>query len=159
MTQNAGVQLNVVTPQPVINPDDIKGVVFTKVASVEENAMRFSIPHKHYDIVIKGRMKSSIVSGYVADFTITNVLPDDWEYLTKKYGKGGVSQHPSFVNGRIFAQKDEFETVKRAQDSETKEISKSTGTVQLDESDLVASTLPSDGESPGITKAKAKSAK
>lgn len=143
----AGAILNVRHVLPTMSPVVCKGNNFVNVASVEQNSLRLSVPHKNYDIIITGTHKQAIAKPYIAQYVITKVPADDWKFIQEKYG-----QHPSFANKRIFAEKDEYQTELRAKGSEAQELSKMTGTAQLTEKSLNSSTLkPADEDSGGVT--------
>lgn len=124
---------------PVVR--EAKGVAYVKVCSVEQQSLRCNVPHKHYDVIIRGTCSAAILLTRVPEYMVTNVLPDDWEYIQKRYEK-----HPSFKNKRIFAEKNEQETIARALDSETQELATMTGSAQITEKDLATSYLKFDDD-------------
>lgn len=138
--------------KPIAKPDPKSGAAFVAVGSIRQTSMRIHIPHKHYDIIIRGTHNALRLLGYIPTHTITQVLADDWEYILKtpRYAK-----HPSFINKHIFAEKNEYETMQRALDSETQELAKYTGTAQCTQEDLNMSNNngPDFGVSDAIVKA------
>lgn len=123
-----------------------KGVSFIKVASVEQTSLRCNIPHKQYDVIINGTHSYAKFQMYIPKYGMTNVMPDDWEYIQKRYG-----EHPSFKNGRIFAEKNEMETIAKAEDSEIQELATMTGTAQCTEKSLAGSNMVTNGDDGGVS--------
>lgn len=137
---------------PVAKPDIKSGAKFVAVGSVEQVGLRLNIPHKHYDIIIRGTHNAFRLLNYIPTHTITQVLEDDWEYIKQRYGK-----HPSLANGRIFAENTMAETVARAENSETQELAQNTGTAQITDKKLAKSDTI--GEAFGVSDVTVKNAK
>lgn len=119
-----------------------------QVCSVEQQSMRFTIPHKMYSVIIKGTHYKAQFRPFIDKSEATIVKVDDWEYIQKRW-----SGHPSLSNGRIFVEKNDKETTARANDSETQELAKLSGSAQLSEKDLVGSTVQAKGAQGGVTDA------
>ena len=121
---------------PTLRPMDpvvCKGANFINVGSVHQNSFLCNIPHKGYSVIIQGTHRSALALPFIPKYAITRVLKDDWEYILQQ---PQYKNHPHFKSGRIFAEKNEYETIKKAEDSEMQALAQHSTTAQLTSDDM-----------------------